>query len=52
MAEWTGCIAGALTRRQFEQALAAAGLIDVEVTETHRVHEKAASAIIRARKPS
>ncbi len=51
MAEWTGCIAGALTRGEFENALMAAGLIDVEVTETHRVHEKAGSAIIRARKP-
>jgi arsenite methyltransferase len=50
MAEWTRCIAGALTRREFEEALAAAGLVDVEITETHRVHDKAASAIIRARK--
>ena len=49
MAEWTGCIAGALTQREFEEALFAAGLEDVEVTETHRVHERAASAIIRAR---
>jgi SAM-dependent methyltransferase len=52
MAEWTGCIAGALTRREFEDALTAAGLVDVEVSETHRVHEKAASAIVRARKPA
>ena len=52
MAEWTGCIAGALTRREFEAALIAAGLVDVEITETHRVHEKAGSAIIRARKPA
>ena len=51
MAEWTGCIAGALTRRQFEQALLAAGFEEVEIVETHRVHDKAASAIIRARKP-
>jgi len=52
MAEWTGCIAGALTRPEFEEALIAAGLQDVEFTETHRVHDKAASAIIRARKPA
>jgi len=52
MAQWTGCIAGALTRHEFEDALAAAGLVDVEITETHRVHEHAASAIIRARKPA
>ena len=51
MAQWTGCIAGALTRSEFEQALADAGLEGVEITETHRVHSHAASAIIRARKP-
>ncbi len=51
MQQWTGCIAGALTRREFEQALTAAGLVDVEVVETHRVHDQAASAIVRARKP-
>jgi ubiquinone/menaquinone biosynthesis C-methylase UbiE len=51
MAQWTGCIAGALTRGEFEQALRAAGLVDVEIRETHRVHEHAASAIVRARKP-
>jgi arsenite methyltransferase len=51
MQQWTGCIAGALTRAEFETALAAAGLVDVEIRETHRVHEQAASAIIRARKP-
>jgi arsenite methyltransferase len=51
MREWTGCIAGALTRDEFEQALTDAGLEDVEITETHRVHEHAGSAIIRARKP-
>ena len=51
MAQWTGCIAGALTREEFASALSAAGLIDVEITETHRVHEHAGSAIIRARKP-
>jgi arsenite methyltransferase len=52
MQQWTGCIAGALTRSEFEQALGAAGLVDVEVRETHRVHEHAASAIVRARKPA
>jgi arsenite methyltransferase len=52
MAAWTGCIAGALTQQEFEQSLADAGLVDVEINETHRVHEHAASAIIRARKPT
>jgi arsenite methyltransferase len=51
MAAWTGCVAGALTRGEYEGALSDAGLVDVEVIETHRVHEHAASAIIRARKP-
>ena len=52
MARWTGCIAGALTTAQYEHDLAAAGLIDVAIIETHRVHTRAAAAIIRARKPS
>ncbi len=51
MAAWTGCIAGALTRAEFERALTAAGLTDIEIRETHRVHEHAGAAIIRARKP-
>jgi len=51
MEAWTGCIAGALTEAEFRDELAAAGLADVEITETHRVHEHAAAAIIRAAKP-
>jgi arsenite methyltransferase len=51
MQQWTGCIAGALTRDEFEDALAGAGLLEIEINETHRVHEHASSAIIRARKP-
>jgi arsenite methyltransferase len=52
MQQWTGCIAGALTRGEFEDALAAAGLVDIEIRESHRVHDQAASVIIRARKPA
>ena len=52
MRAWTGCIAGALTRTEFEQALTSAGLTDVEIRETHRVHSHASSAIVRARKPA
>ena len=52
MAAWTGCIAGALTREEFQDALTDAGLAGVEIRETHRVHEHAASAIVRARKPT
>ncbi len=52
MAAWTGCIAGALTRAHYSALLEAAGMIDVEITETHRVHPHASAALIRARKPS
>jgi arsenite methyltransferase len=51
MEQWTGCVAGALTRGQFEAMLADEGLTDIEIRETHRVHEHAGSAIVRARKP-
>jgi arsenite methyltransferase len=51
MAAWTGCIAGALTDAEFRGALAGAGLDQIEIRETHRVHEHASAAIIRARKP-
>ncbi len=51
MAAWTGCIAGALTETEFRESLAAARFEDVEIRETHRVHEHAAAAIISARKP-
>jgi arsenite methyltransferase len=51
MAAWTGCIAGALTEQEFRHALSAAGLVEPEIRQTHRVHEHAAAAIIRARKP-
>ncbi len=52
MRAYTGCIAGALTRREFTEALQAAGLTDVSITETHRVHAAAVSAIVRATKPA
>jgi arsenite methyltransferase len=50
MQQWTGCIAGALTEDQFRDGLAEAGFSEIEITETHRVHEHAGSAIIRARR--
>jgi arsenite methyltransferase len=52
MEAWTGCIAGALTAAEFERALRDAGLVDVDIRETHRVHEHATSAIVRARRPA
>ena len=51
LAGYVGCIAGALTREEYERHLTGAGLVDVEIVETHRVHEHAGSAIVRARKP-
>jgi ubiquinone/menaquinone biosynthesis C-methylase UbiE len=52
MAQWTGCIGGALTEDEFRAGLEAAGFVSVEIQETHRVHEHAGSAIVRAQKPA
>jgi SAM-dependent methyltransferase len=52
LAQWTGCIAGALTEEEFRAELEAAGFEAVEIRETHRVHDQAGSAIIRAKVPS
>jgi arsenite methyltransferase len=51
MQQWTGCVAGALTQQEFTDALTAAGLTEIEIQRTHRVHKYAASSIVRARKP-
>jgi arsenite methyltransferase len=51
MQQWTGCVAGALTEREFAEAVRAAGLVDVEIRPTHRVHAHAQAAVVRARKP-
>ena len=52
LAQYVGCVAGALTADEYTRYLADAGLTDIEIVETHRLHEHAASAIIRARKPA
>jgi arsenite methyltransferase len=52
IAQYVGCIAGALTHDEYTRYLTDAGLIEIDITETHRVHEAAGSAIIRARKPA
>jgi arsenite methyltransferase len=52
MQAYTGCIAGALTRGEFTEALEAAGFTGISITETHRVHPAAVSAVIRATKPA
>ena len=49
VAAWTGCIAGALTEHQFRTTLSESGFEGIEITATHRVHQHAAAAIIRAR---
>ena len=49
IAQWTGCIAGALTEDEFRRDLEGAGFKEIELRETHRVHDQAGSAIIRAR---
>ena len=51
MAAWTGCLAGALTEAEYRDTLRGAGLAEIEIRQTHRVHEHANAAIIRARKP-
>ena len=50
--QWVGCIAGALTRTEYTDLLTGAGFTGIEIIESHRVHEHAASAIIRATKPA
>jgi arsenite methyltransferase len=47
-----GCIAGALTRTEYETGLAAAGFAGVSMVFTHLVGDGLHSAIIKATKPS
>jgi SAM-dependent methyltransferase len=49
---WVGCIAGALSIAEYEQGLAEAGFIDIEILPTHEVADGMHSAIVRARKPA
>jgi hypothetical protein len=51
MESWAGCLAGALTREDYMAGLEGAGFTEIDITDTHRVAEGYASAIIRARKP-
>jgi arsenite methyltransferase len=48
---YVGCIAGALSFREFRSGLHAAGLVDVEVVPTRQVAEGMHSAIVRATRP-
>ncbi len=47
-----GCIAGALSKSEYEGALAAAGFADVSVTFTHEVADGMHGAIVKARRPA
>jgi arsenite methyltransferase len=48
---WVGCIAGALSKAEYEAGLAAAGFEQVSVAFTHQVGDGLHSAIIKAIKP-
>ena len=47
-----GCIAGALSRTEYQAGLAEAGFEQVSVTSTHQVGDGLHSAIIKATKPT
>ena len=49
---YVGCIAGALSFREFRAGLREVGLTDVEVAPTNQVGEGMHSAIVRATKPA
>ena len=49
---YVGCIAGALSRREYLDGLAAAGFVDAEVQFTHEAAPGMHSAIVRAAKPA
>ena len=48
---YVGCIAGALSKTEYEQGLAAAGLDEVTVEFTHQVADGMHGAIVKAVKP-
>jgi arsenite methyltransferase len=49
---WVGCVAGALSRAEYEAGLAAAGFGEVSVTFTHQVGDGLHSAIVKATRPA
>jgi arsenite methyltransferase len=49
---WVSCIAGALTKTEYESGLAAAGFAEVSVAFTHQVGDGLHSAIIKATRPA
>jgi arsenite methyltransferase len=49
---WVGCVAGALSKGEYEAQLAAAGFADISVSFTHQVGDGLHSAIIKATRPA
>jgi arsenite methyltransferase len=49
---WVGCVAGALSRSEYQAGLAAAGFTGVSVSFTHQVGDGLHSATIKATKPT
>jgi arsenite methyltransferase len=49
---WVGCIAGALSKAEYEAELAAAGFADISVSFTHQVGDGLHSAIVKATRPA
>jgi arsenite methyltransferase len=49
---YVGCIAGALSKGEYEAGLTAAGFAEVSVTFTHQVGDGLHSAIIKATRPA
>lgn len=50
--DFAGCIAGALSRSEYLEGLAAAGFVDADVRFTHEVRPGLHGAIVRAVKPA
>jgi len=49
---WAGCVAGALSYREYRAGLAAAGFTGIDITPTHEVADGMHAAIVRAVKPA
>ncbi len=49
---YSGCIAGALSRSEYEQGLAAAGFDQISIEFTHEVEDGIHSAIVKATRPA
>jgi arsenite methyltransferase len=49
---WVGCVAGALSKAEYEAGLASAGFTEISVRFTHQVGDGLHSAVVRARRPA